>query len=49
MTDSPVPERDDEQLPALPDWGPTDGKHGTDADESVLEEGDEQSLGNNGQ
>jgi hypothetical protein len=46
MTDTPVPERDDEQLPPLPDWGPTDGEHGTDADENVSEEGDDNSIGN---
>jgi hypothetical protein len=46
MTDTPVPDRDDDQLPPLPDWGPTDGKHGTDADPEVRKENDENSLGN---
>ena len=46
MTDTPVPDRDDDQLPPLPDWGPTDGKHGTDADPEVRKENDDNSLGN---
>jgi hypothetical protein len=46
MTDTPVPDRDDDQLPPLPDWGPTDGEHGTDADDEVKKEGDDNSLGN---
>lgn len=43
MTDTPIPDRDD-QLPALPDWGPTDGTHGTDADPDVEDETDPNSL-----
>ncbi|MCU1443638.1 MAG: hypothetical protein JWQ59_1788 [Cryobacterium sp.] len=46
MTDTPIPDRDDDQLPPLPDWGPTDGQHGTDADPDVSDENDSNSLGN---
>jgi hypothetical protein len=43
MTDASVPD-DGEQLPALPDWGPTDGVHGTDADPAVADGNDPNTL-----
>ncbi|MCW4386054.1 hypothetical protein OH146_09745 [Salinibacterium sp. SYSU T00001] len=30
--------QDEEQNPPLPDWGPTDGEHGTDQDPELTDE-----------